>query len=217
MGKTTVFGLLACVGLAGICVSARAQQAPDFLSQQKINSIAVLPPMGDSASPSIRQLSSDLFIAKMKERRPGLHFLASDDTLTRLQQKKADNDFNAVVAAVQTGAPNQAALKRIGLATGMDAFLLIHVLSFDEQKGKWYEGKESKNLCKIQYTLYRSSTGASLWDSTETVKYDKRFSNTPEPTDQVITNVSDKAVTAMLAAQQDTDDESGTKTKAKSK
>jgi hypothetical protein len=218
MRKTALLSLIFCAGLAGLCASARQPQSDDFFSEQKINSIAVLPPMGDSVSAQIRGLSGDLFITKMKEKRPGLHFLASDDTLATLQKKKETDDFNAVIATVQTGTANPTAIKRIGVASGMDSVLLIHVLSFDEQKGRWYEGKESKNLCKIQYMLYKSSTGEKLWDSTETVKYDKRFSNTPEPTDQVITNISDKAAAALMAAREDSDDAAPQKkTKGKSK
>ena len=58
-------------------------------------------------------------------------------------------------------------LKKMGQTTGTDAILLIHVLNYDEEKGSWFYGKGGKNVCRIQYSLFRSSSGEKIWETLE--------------------------------------------------
>jgi hypothetical protein len=200
--------LILLFGAALTCIGSLAQQqrTDDFLSQQRISSIAVLPPLGESVPSSARQLAGDLFVTKLKSRSAGVRLMAADETLSRLQQKEATNDFAVLVTTFsQTGIVNADLLKKIGQATGTDALLLIYVLNYDEEKGSWWYGKGGKNVCRIQYTLFRSSDAEKIWETLEFRQHDSKLSTSPYPMERVIGDVSDKAIASLLIGKQHTD------------
>ena len=96
-------------------------------------------------------------------------------------------------------------LKKIGQATGTDALLLIHVLNYDEEKGSWWYGKGGKNVCRIQYTLFRSSNGEKVWETLEFRQHDSKVSTNPYPMERVIGDVSDRAVASLVSGRQNVD------------
>jgi hypothetical protein len=204
--KATAAILLSCLSL--ICHYSLAQQPPkeDFLARQEISSIAVLPAVGDSVPSAARQLSADLFLAKLKLHTSFVRILTADETLSRLQQKDQTNDFAVFVTAFsQTGIASADLLKKIGQATGTDALLLIHVLNYDEEKGSWWYGKGGKNVCRIQYTLFRSSNGEKVWETLEFRQHDSKVSTNPYPMERVIGDVSDRAVASLVSGRQNVD------------
>jgi hypothetical protein len=186
--------------------SVTQQQTDDFLSQKGISSIAVLPPLGESVPSSARQLAADLFVTKLKARAAGVRLLGADETLSRLQQKEETKDFGILVTTLtQTGIADAVSLKRIGEVAGTDAILLIHVLNYDEEKGSWWYGKGGKNVCRIQYTLFRSSNAERLWETLEFRQHDSKLSTNPYPMERVIGDVSDKAIASLLSGKQNID------------
>ena len=197
--------LLSFAALTCICSVAQQQRTEDFLSQKGISSIAVLPPLGESVPNSARQLSADLFVTKLRSR-SGVHLMAADESLSRLQQKEVTNDFAVLVTTLsQTGIVNGDLLKKIGQSMGTDALLLIHLVNYDEEKGSWWYGKGGKNICRIEYTLYRSSDAGKIWETLEFRQHDSKVSTNPYPMERVIGDVSDRAVASLLMGRQNTD------------
>jgi hypothetical protein len=195
-------------GLLVTCHYSFAQQPPieDFLAHQGISSIAVLPPVGESVPIAARQLSADLFATKLKLHDSSVRLLAANETLSRLQQKGGNNDFAVFVTVFfQTSIANADSLKKIGQATGTDALLLIHVLNYDEEKGSWWYGKGGKNVCRVQYSLFRSSNGENIWETLEYRQHDSKVSTNPYPMERVIGDVSDKAVASLVVGRQNVD------------
>lgn len=191
-------------------VSPRApapqQGSVDFLTRQGIRSIAVLPALGDSVPSAARQLSADLFDSKLKLRNSALRILTPDEVTNRLQQQGATGDFSAMVTLLsQTGMVNTEAMKKIGQVAGADGLTVIDVLNYDEEKGSWWYGKGGKNVCRIQYSLFRASDGQKIWETLEFRQHDSKVSTNPYPMERVIGDVTDKAVTALLADVQHVD------------
>lgn len=193
--------LLVCSLHSGIL----GQQA-DFLSRLNVNSIAILPPFGSSAPSAARTMSADLFASKFKLRSAATKIVTAEETAALLQSKAVMTDYSVFVTTLsQTGIVNTDALKKVAQATGADAVLLIDVLNYQEEKGSWWYGKGGKNVSRIQYTLFRSSDGNKVWETLEFRQHDSKVSTNPYPMERVLGDVTDKAVTALLAGTQHTD------------
>jgi hypothetical protein len=116
------------------------------------------------------------------------------------------SDYSLFVSTLsQTGIVNTDALKKVAQATGADAVLLIDVLNYQEEKGSWWYGKGGKNVSRIQYTLFHSSDGNKIWETLEFRQHDSKVSTNPYPMEHVLGDVTDKAITALLAGTQHTD------------
>jgi len=206
--KSTLCALFLLPYLAVVSPQAPAppQGSADFLTRQRITSIAVLLPLGDSVPSAARQLSADLFDTKLKLRDSALRIFAPDEVTNRLQQQGATSDFAAMVTLLsQTGMVNTEAMKKIGQLAGADGLMVIHVLNYDEEKGSWWYGKGGKNVCRIQYSLFRVSDGQKVWETLEFRQHDSKVSTNPYPMERVIGDVTDKAVTALLTDAQHVD------------
>jgi hypothetical protein len=198
--------LLTVLLLASFLHSVALGQQPDFLSQQNVNSIAILPPFGSNAPNAARTMSADLFVSKFKLRSAATKIINADETASLLQSKALMSDYSVFVTTLsQTGIVNTAALKKVAQATGATAVLLIDVLNYQEEKGSWWYGKGGKNVSRIQYTLFRSSDGNKIWETLEFRQHDSKVSTNPYPMDHVIGDVTDKAITALLSGTQHTD------------
>lgn len=184
---------------------AFGQQA-DFLSRQNISSIAILPPSGANVPTAARTMSADLFASKFKLRNAAVKVVTADETASLLQSKSTMSEYSIFVTTLsQTGIVNINALKKVAQALGTDAVLLIDVLNYQEEKGSWWYGKGGKNVSRIQYTLFRSSDGNKVWETLEFRQHDSKVSTNPYPMEHVIGDVTDKAVTSLLAGTQHTD------------
>jgi hypothetical protein len=191
--------------LASSLHSVALGQQPDFLSQQNVNSIAILPPFGSSAPNAARTMSADLFVSKFKLRSAATKIINADETASLLQSKAVMSDYSVFVTTLsQTGIVNTEALKKVAQATGATAVLLIDVLNYQEEKGSWWYGKGGKNVSRIQYTLFRSD-GNKIWETLEFRQHDSKVSTNPYPMEHVLGDVTDKAITALLAGTQHTD------------
>jgi hypothetical protein len=185
---------------------ASAQNSGDFLAQQKIASLAILPPLGQSVPSATREVAADLFNTKLKLRSSALKTTTPDSALERIHREGLMNDYgNFITLLAQTGTTNRDALTKIGLAVGVDGLLLINVLEYDEEKGSWWYGKGGKNLARIQYSLFRVSDGQQIWQSLEFRQHDSKLSTNPYPMERVISDVSEKAVDSLLSGKQNAD------------
>jgi len=185
--------------------SALGQHA-DFLSRLNINSIGILPPVGANAPSAARTMSGDLFVSTFKMRNAAVKIVAADETASLLQAKSAMSDYSTFVTVLsQSGIVNTDALKKVAQVVGTDAVLLIDVLNYQEEKGSWWYGKGGKNVSRIQYTLFRSSDGNKVWETLEFRQHDSKVSTNPYPMERVLGDVTDKAVTSLLAGTQHAD------------
>jgi hypothetical protein len=100
---------------------------------------------------------------------------------------------------------NTEAMKKIGQLADAVGLMVIHVLNYDEEKGSWWYGKGGKNVCRIQYSLFRVSDGQKVWETLEFRQHDSKVSTNPYPMERVIGDVTDKAVTALLTDAQHVD------------
>lgn len=183
-----------------------AQKSLDFPSREKINSIAILPPIGPSAPDSARQASVDVLATKLGLAAAGLRVVHPDVFLKELQRMGGLTDYtNLVTLFSQSGLADPESIKRLAKITEADALLLVNVLDYDEQKGSWWYGKGGKNVCRIQYTLFRATTGDRLWQTLEFRQHDSKVSTNPYPMEHVIGDVTDKAISALLTGRQDVD------------
>jgi hypothetical protein len=180
-------------------------QQTDFLSRLNLNSIAILPPFGPNAPSAARTMSVDLFASKFKLRNAATKIVTADETTSLLQSKSAMSDYSIFVTTLsQTGIVNADSLKKVAQATGADAVLLIEVLNYQEEKGSWWYGKGGKNVSRIQYALFRSD-GNKIWETLEFRQHDSKVSTNPYPMEHVLGDVTDKAITSLLAGTQHTD------------
>jgi hypothetical protein len=198
--------LLSVLLLASSFQSGVLGQQADFLSRLSVNSIAVLPPFGTNAPNAARTMSADLFASKFKLRSAATKIVTADEITSLLQSKAVMSDYSLFVTTLsQTGVVNTDALRKVAQATGADAVLLIDVLNYQEEKGSWWYGKGGKNVSRIQYTLFRSSDGNKIWETLEFRQHDSKVSTNPYPMEHVLGDVTDKAITALLAGTQHTD------------
>lgn len=182
------------------------QPAEDFLNREGISSLAILPPAGESVPGAARQLSADLFGAKLRLRIAAVRVVPRDVVVADLGHNGLTNDFGIFVNLYsQTGTTNTDTVKKFGQTLGTDARLLIDVLNYDEQKGSWWYGKGGKNICRIQYTLFRSATGEKVWETLEFRQHDSKLSTNPYPMDRVIGDVSEMAISSLMAGKQNVD------------
>jgi hypothetical protein len=136
----------------------------------------------------------------------GLRIARPDVFLKELQAKGGLTDYtNLVTLFSQSGLADPESVKRLAKISEADALLLVNVLDYDEQKGSWWYGKGGKNVCRIQYTLFRAATGEKLWQTLEFRQHDSKVSTNPYPMEHVIGDVTDKAVSALLVGRQDID------------
>lgn len=183
-----------------------AQPSLDFLSREKISSIAILPPIGQSAPDSARQAAVDMLATKLGFTAAGVRIARPDVFLKELQAKGGLTDYtNLVTLFSQSGLADPESVKRLAKMSQADALLLVNVLDYDEEKGSWWYGKGGKNVCRIQYTLFGAATGEKLWQTLEFRQHDSKVSTNPYPMEHVIGDVTDKAVSALLLGRQDID------------
>ncbi len=202
---TTLLFALGVFPVPNLCGQAQ-QPAEDFLTRQHVSSLAVFPPLGESVPSAARQMSADMFGSKLKLRSAAMRVVPAEAVATQLDQHGMTGDFGAFVNLYsQTGTVNSEALKRFGQTLGTDAVLFIYVLNYDEQKGSRWYGKGGRNLCRIQYTLFRSSSGEKIWESLEFRQHDSKLSTNPYPVERVIGDVSESAVTSLLSGRQNAD------------
>jgi hypothetical protein len=182
------------------------QPAEDFLNREGLSSLAILPPVGESVPGAARQLSADLFGAKLRLHIAAVRVVPPDAVVAELSHYGMTNDFGTFVNLYsQTGTINTDTLKKFGQTLGTDALLLINILNYDEQKGSWWYGKGGKNICRIQYTLFRSATGEKVWETLEFRQHDSKLSTNPYPMERVIGDVSEMAVSSLMAGKQNVD------------
>lgn len=180
--------------------------AEDFLDRQKVTSIGVLPPIGDSVPDSARKMAADLFIMKMTLRNAAVRVVRPDTLIERLNKAGLLSEFATFVNLVsQTGVVSSESIRAIGNAAETDTLLLVNVLDYEEEKGSWWYGKGGKNICRIQYSLFRVSNGEKIWESLEFRQHDSKLSTRPYPMERVIGDVSEKAVTSLLTGRQSVD------------
>jgi hypothetical protein len=198
--------LLPVLLLASWFHSGALGQQADFLSRMNVNSISILPPFSSNAPNAARTMSADLFASKFKLRSAATKIVTADETASLLQSKVVMPEYSVFVTTLsQTGIVNTDALKKVAQTTGADAVLLIDVLNYQEEKGSWWYGKGGKNVSRIQYTLFRSSDGNKIWETLEFRQHDSKVSTNPYPMEHVLGDVTDKAITALLAGTQHTD------------
>jgi hypothetical protein len=183
-----------------------AQQSLDFMGREKVSSISILPPIGQSAPDSARQAAVDVLARKLGLATAGLRIVSPDAFLRELQAKGGLTDYtNLVTLFSQSGLADRESVRRLAKTSEADALLLVNVLDYDEQKGSWWYGKGGKNVCRIQYTLFQAATGDKLWQTLEFRQHDSKVSTNPYPMERVIGDVTDKAISALLVGRQDTD------------
>jgi len=189
-----------------VCVELYGQQEEGgFLDRQGIFSLAILPPIGQSIPNATREVAVDLFSMKLKLK-TSMRIVRPDNLVARLEQSGLMGEFSGFITLLsQTGMINKEALKRMGETVDADALLLIHVLDYEEEKGSWWYGRGGKNLCRIQYSLFRASDGEKVWESLEFRQHDSKLSTNPYPMERVIGDVSEKAVTSLLTGRQNAD------------
>jgi len=198
--------LISIAVVLNICSSSLIAQEEDFLDRQRITSIVLLPPVGESVPSSARRLSADLFMTNLKVRRASCRLVGPEEALGRIERAGLLSDFTGLVNLLsQTGVVNREVLRRIGTAAETDAVLLINVLDYQEEKGSWWYGKGGRNLGRIQYTLFATSTGEKVWESLEFRQHDSKLSTRPYPMDRVIGDISEKAVASLLTGRQNRD------------
>lgn len=205
-GRVQALGITSIALVFALINAFPSSNSEDFLNRQRVASIAVLPPVGDSVPDPARKLASDLFIMKLGLRNSTVRLLRPEDVIDRLNKAGLLSEFAGLVNLLsQTGIVSRESVSTIGKSAGADSLLLVNVLDYEEEKGSWWYGKGGKNLCRIQYSLFRVSDGEKIWESLEFRQHDSKLSTRPYPMERVIGEVSEKAVTSLLTGRQNVD------------
>jgi hypothetical protein len=188
-----------------ISVSLAQSKADNFLTQHHIESIAILPPVGESVPASVRASAGTSLISEYKKTIPSLKVFTPDDSTAILEKADRLDDFTSFLNLfTKTGTINRQPLARIGEALGADAILLIDVQYYEAQNGSWMRGRNGHNSARIQYTLF-TADGEKVWQHLVVYTHTPTFTAKADKAETVVERLSRRAVSALLRGIQNDD------------